>query len=746
MAQQQSRIDQQLGHYRLIRLLGSGGFADVYLSEHIHLHTQAAVKILHTRLADTDVEAFRREAQTVAFLQHPSIVRVLDFGVEQSIPYLAMDYAPNGSLRNRYPKGTVVPVPAITPILMQVASALQYAHNHRLIHRDIKPENMLLGPHFEVLLGDFGIALVTQSSHMQSTQNIAGTIAYMAPEQIQAHPRPASDQYALGIVVYEWLCGQRPFQGSYTEIAVKHALTPPPPLRTQIPHLPIAIEQVVMKALQKDPEQRFANVMTFAQTFAQVANSVVPPQQSSLFTQMPSISAPLPNSMSTPAQFIQPVLTPPNSNISSSTNNPHLRPLSFSQPGQSSITPRTIPPPNTYPYPPQSPPMPSTPSKPSYSTFMSPMPSYQPAQPVQSQPPVQKPFALSRRALIGASITGLVITTGVGAWLYSQRSSGEKLPGITTLTGSNSPNSGTDTDTPVLTYIGHDSIVYSISWSPDGTYIASGSQDGECQVWTADKGTLTFSTRSTIQPPISDDFVQSIAWSHHNPPRVAIGFIDGTLQILDINNRQRIGSMTQSYTTNGVLSWSPNEKYLAVCKGIIDHAVVIYEVATWNIVYTYQDHTDSVHVVAWSPDGQYVASGSEDTTIRIWEPLTGQTRLIYKEHHGDIAAISWSSDSTKIVSSAQDYVVQIWEPVTGNTQHTHQYPSQAPMGKVAWSHNSKLVAAYPRTGSVDILDEELTVKQTIQAGVTYDFSWSPDDTRLATANYNNIAQVWEVGS
>jgi eukaryotic-like serine/threonine-protein kinase len=245
MTQQQSRIiGQQLGHYRLVSLLGSGGFADVYLSEHIHLHTQAAVKILHTRLADTDIEEFRREAQTVALLQHPSIVRVLDFGVEDTIPYLAMDYAPNGSLRNRYPKGMAVQ--EIAPILMQVASALQHAHNHRLIHRDIKPENMLLGRNDEVLLSDFGIALVTQSSHSQSTQNIAGTIAYMAPEQIQVHPRPASDQYALGIVVYEWLCGQRPFQGSYTEIAIKHTMTSPPSLCEQIPHLPSAIEQVVM--------------------------------------------------------------------------------------------------------------------------------------------------------------------------------------------------------------------------------------------------------------------------------------------------------------------------------------------------------------------------------------------------------------------------------------------------------------------------------------------------------------------
>jgi len=312
-------------------------------------------------------------------------------------------------------------------------------------------------------------------------------------------------------------------------------------------------------------------------------------------------------------------------------------------------------------------------------------------------------------------------------------------------TSSSAPKIGADPTTPLLTYSGHHGVVYSISWSPDGANIASGSLDGECHVWTADKGKLIFSTHSTLQPPISNDFVQSVVWSRHNPPRIAIGFIDGTLQILDIDNRQRTGLQAKSYITNGVLSWSPDEKYLAVCKSISDHSVVIYEVATWNIVSTYQDHTDYVHTVAWSPDGNYVASGSKDTTIRVWEPLSGKTHMIYKEHNGDIAAINWSSDSTKIVSTAHDYVVRIWQPERGNTLYTHQYSQRAPMGKAVWSHNNQFIAVYPGIGTIDILDAQLMVKQTLTTGVTYDLSWSPDDTRIVTANYNNIAQIWHVG-
>jgi WD40 repeat protein len=340
-----------------------------------------------------------------------------------------------------------------------------------------------------------------------------------------------------------------------------------------------------------------------------------------------------------------------------------------------------------------------------------------------------------------------VIAGGVGAWLYVQFSTRRSLPTITVPTGGGSiPNLGTKTDTPLLTYSGHHESVFRISWSPDGTYIASGSEVGDCHVWKADTGKLQFSIHTTIQPPSSNDFVQSIVWSRHNPPRVVVGFVDGTVQILDIDNRTRIGSLDEGYKTYGILSWSPDEKYLAICKNISEYGIAVYEVATWKIVYTYPDHTDSVRAVAWSPDGKYVASGSDDTTIRIWEPLNGQTHLIYKEHSQDIETICWSNDSTKILSTAQDYVVRIWERDTGKTLHTHEYPSRAPMGKVAWSHNNQLVAAYPGTGAVDILDAQLTIKQTIQTGVVYDFSWSPDDTHLVTANYDNVAQIWGVGS
>jgi serine/threonine protein kinase len=167
-----------------------------------------------------------------------------------------MDYAPGGTVRKRHPRGVALPLPTILDYVKQVADALQYAHDEHFIHRDVKPENLLVGRRQEILLSDFGIALLAQTSRSQSMQDVTGTASYMAPEQFQGKPHPASDQYALAIMVYEWLTGACPFRGSFTEIASQHLFVPPPPLREKVPGLSPAVEQVVLTALAKDPHQR----------------------------------------------------------------------------------------------------------------------------------------------------------------------------------------------------------------------------------------------------------------------------------------------------------------------------------------------------------------------------------------------------------------------------------------------------------------------------------------------------------
>ena len=261
------RVGQQLGNYRLLKLIGRGSFAEVYLGEHQLLNTQAAIKVLNTHFTSEDIDRFYAEARTIARLTHHHIVRILDFDVEDGFPFLIMEYAPNGTLRQRHPRGTRVSFDIVVSYVKQLAKALQYIHTQKLIHRDVKPENMLLGQKNEVLLTEFGTAIIaqsTRSAQARQPQDVAESVIYMAPEQLMGKPRPASDQYALAVVTYEWLSGSRPFTGSVQQIASQQLSVPPPSLSAKVPSISSAVEHVVFKALAKDPQQRFANVRDFA--------------------------------------------------------------------------------------------------------------------------------------------------------------------------------------------------------------------------------------------------------------------------------------------------------------------------------------------------------------------------------------------------------------------------------------------------------------------------------------------------
>ena len=283
-------VGQQLGQYRLVRFLGSGGYADVYLGEQVYLRSQAAIKVLTVPLASDATARFLTEAQTLVRLAHPGIIRLLDYGVQEQMPFLVMEYAPGGTLRERYSHGERLPLATVVEYVKQVAGALQYAHNQHLIHRDVKPDNLLLGRHGEILLSDFGIAVLAHSSRSRRTEEIVGTVSYIAPEQLQGYPRPASDQYALGVIAYEWLSGNRPFSGSFVEIAAQHCLAEPPVLEAACLGIPNAVAAIVSRVLAKRPEQRFSSVQTFARAFEQAAGLTRKKSTASVLAGMQSTS------------------------------------------------------------------------------------------------------------------------------------------------------------------------------------------------------------------------------------------------------------------------------------------------------------------------------------------------------------------------------------------------------------------------------------------------------------------------
>lgn len=255
------------GRYLVERRLGTGGMADVFACEDLQLGRHVALKVLHENLAqDPDVVArFRRESQSAAGLQHPHIVQVFDRGDWDGIPYMAMELVDGVTLKDVIrDQAPLDPIRSIDQI-SQVLDALRYAHRRGLVHRDIKPQNVLVGPEGELKVADFGIARAVDDLQMTQTGMIVGTAHYIAPEQAAGQPvTPSADLYAVGVVLFEMLTGRLPFEGDQpVAIALQHVNDDPPAVSIVNPTVPRDLEDVVMRALAKSPEQRFADAEEF---------------------------------------------------------------------------------------------------------------------------------------------------------------------------------------------------------------------------------------------------------------------------------------------------------------------------------------------------------------------------------------------------------------------------------------------------------------------------------------------------
>ena len=252
------------GRYRLLGKLGSGGMADVYLAEDQELGRRVALKLLDERHSSDEqfVERFRREASAAAGLQHPNVVGVFDRGSYDGSHYIAMEYVDGAALNDLIERG--LSVPEAVEIVRQVLNGARYAHAHGIVHRDLKPQNVLVDAEGRARVTDFGIARAG-ASEITQTGSVLGTAQYLSPEQAQGLPvTAASDLYSIGVLLYEALTGKVPFEAeSPVSVALKQVSERPRPPSEVNPAVPRALDAVVLKALAKDPGNRFASAEEF---------------------------------------------------------------------------------------------------------------------------------------------------------------------------------------------------------------------------------------------------------------------------------------------------------------------------------------------------------------------------------------------------------------------------------------------------------------------------------------------------
>jgi beta-lactam-binding protein with PASTA domain/tRNA A-37 threonylcarbamoyl transferase component Bud32 len=274
------------GRYRVLSRLGSGGMAEVYLAEDQLLGRHVAVKVLHHHFAEDQefVERFRREASSAAALSHQNIVGIFDRGEWNGTYYIAMEYVAGRSLKTIVrDEGPLDPAVAID-IVVQILRGARFAHRRGVVHRDLKPHNVILDEEGRARVTDFGIARAG-ASDMTLTGSIMGTAQYLSPEQAQGHPVSASsDLYSVGVILYELLTGVVPFEGeTAVAIAFKQVSAEPRPPSTVNPSLPYGLDAVVLRALAKDPAQRYADADAFIaalQRERRLLTSATPPEAS----------------------------------------------------------------------------------------------------------------------------------------------------------------------------------------------------------------------------------------------------------------------------------------------------------------------------------------------------------------------------------------------------------------------------------------------------------------------------------
>ena len=689
-----------VGGYILKQFIGSGGMGTVYLAEDQAIGQQVAIKIIRTdgadlpdaSAADRALDRFKQEARAVASLDHLNILPLYRYGEEQTDmgkrAYMVMQYRPEGSLwdwlRRRggmnsgIGRASVLPpaLPDAWPLglteaneyLQQAASALQYAHERGIIHRDIKPANFLLridhGSAVHLLLSDFGLAKFFASS--SATSSILGTPTYMAPEQFEGNAGPETDQYALAVMIYLLLAGRPPFEGEPLRLMHAHITETPPPIRSFTPALPSAIEPALAKALAKRPAERFPTIADFASAFQQAAR-----EQSRTFP------APL------AAQHYAPTNAPFASYVSSVAQQAPENAPTVAQPywtGENA--PAAAQPSWGSPLPLARAATPDAFDDENAPTVAQPFlsqPQGWPAFDTVASPPLPpEPLADSRSragkigrrgalAWIASGAAAIVVGSG-GAYLYLRNATSQPSTPATT-NGSSTTTSTTDKNNGAIVLSGHQDVVTSVSWSPDGTQLVSASRDGTARIWSP------ASRQSSATYSGHQGAVLAVAW-RPDGFLLASGGVDQSVQTWDpTGSAQRsfpgLGSSVSS------VSWAANNEVLVA--GTLGSGDDEISLKSGRIVKSAQNFI--IHALAFSPDGHFLALAFDNGDVSIFDVNARHSRTFHR-HNGAVLCLAWSADGTQLASGGADHTARIMNASSGHPLKTLQH--HAAVNGVAW--------------------------------------------------------------